>query len=186
MNCFRHWYPESVFKLNIYLGDVTRNRVMDKDRNSTGSLYFRLLFINLKLFIWMESRSSNFVPVKTIMLSWLIVSSKSGALSLLFRPHTSIRSRLYCCNVPPIAKWLASIWRSMVRKVPGEPAGSLIASICWDLTTAEFKLSVQSKSKFDLGYNLVCLLLAAVSNVFRGYNKYCCTKKYNSQLCLLR
>ena len=46
----------------------------------------------------------------------------------------------------------------------------MLASICSDSTKPEFEFSVQLKSKFDLGDNLVCPPLAAVSNVFRGDN----------------
>ena len=45
-----------------------------------------------------------------------------------------------------------------------------LASVYLDSIKATFALSVQLRSKFDLGDNLVCPLLAAVSNVLRGIN----------------
>ena len=52
----------------------------------------------------------------------------------------------------------------------GEPAGVALASICFYSIKAKLALSVQRRSKIDLGDNLVCPSLAAVSNVLSGIN----------------
>ena len=68
----------------------------------------------------------------------------------------------------PTAKSLAShvisngaVWSGCTKRVA-------LASICLDSMNAKSALSFHFKSKLDLGDNLVCLSLAAVSKLFNG------------------
>ena len=77
---------------------------------------------------------------------------------------------MYCCKTTPTAKSLASHaifngaeWSGCTKRVA-------LASICLDSMNTKYVLSFHFKSKKDLGDNLVCPSLAAVSKLFNGLN----------------